>query len=79
MRITQPNDVALGQWYTVCCAVELTQIADDSEAAQVSDILRGDMEDPEAAIGIKIWDTEESALSELPPLIWVDDPGRAQC
>lgn len=62
-RITRPEDVKLGQWYTMCCHLDLYEVEDDDDVQ----FIRDDMleEDEREKLGVMAWETRREALLDL--------------
>jgi hypothetical protein len=56
-RITNPDEVKIGHWYTFCCEEDLTQIDNDEELETVKEDLQDEID--------SVWETKEEALAEI--------------
>lgn len=65
MRVENPGNVKIGDWYTSCCIIDLLQIVSAADLVWVADHLREYNDDPDEALSIRVWDSRESALREL--------------
>ena len=53
----------IGDWYTYCCELDLTQIMDEVELQEIQDAVND--EDFEWKQFPKVWGTKKEALREL--------------
>ena len=56
-KISNPEDLKIGHWYTFCCEEDLTEITSEDQLKDA----RADLED---CIG-DAWETKEEALTEI--------------
>jgi len=62
VRVTNPEDVKMGQWWCMCCEKDLCPVEYDDLEYITDDM---NETDPTERIGIRVWTTRESALAEL--------------
>lgn len=64
MKITNPDDIKIGHWYTICCHLDMDQIKNDNdlEYAKEHAVEWFIEEEPPA---IHIWETQLEALLEI--------------
>jgi hypothetical protein len=62
MQITNPEDVKIGQWWCMCCELDLYPV-DYDDLEYITDDMNET--DPTEKKGIRVWTDKESALLEL--------------
>ncbi len=68
MKITNPQDVKIGHWYTLCCHMDLAIIETQSNLDNVLHEFL-DFKDPI----VEVWETQREALLEI-RVGWGDYP-----
>lgn len=59
--MTGQNNPTVGDWYTYCCHLDLTQIADEQELETV----KRELQDDDEELVPQVWKTKEEALIEI--------------
>jgi hypothetical protein len=65
MANRDPAKVRIGHWVSMCCELDLWQITNESELADVREELLNAIEDPTEDLGYNTWATKEKALAEI--------------